>query len=727
MGRLKSLLLILVLLLTSGCLRQAYPTTAPVTSDVELQGAKVVSASAVLSKLSTAKSPRFLGIWDGVLFDYELFDEAVLARDLERIERFYHARGYYEAKVTAARVIRVDEHRVRVELRVFEGAPVVTRGDIQRFGLEGVSFDVGIAAYTAVTLRAGEPLDEDEYEASKQAMVSALADAGYAFAKVTGRVEVDIARHEAKVAFFAQPGPLARYGKVDIVGLREVPENKVRQALQISEGEAYSESSLQDARRALIALGVFNGVKINADRSSPDTRQVPISVVVEEAPLRSLKLGGGVRLDAQQTSAHLVGSWEHKNFLGGLRHLSLEARPGVVLFPTRTNNIEAPNRLLFEGHLRSQLKQPAFLEGRTTGSLATGIAVFPLLYSESTRDDPLIGFVRPDASLGLERAFLNHHLYLTPSYNWQAYLPFDYDALSLGKSIDVERESRLIDVIASFPELSIRLDLRDNSVQPKDGALIGVSWQLANGLFSGTVDDMRVRPELRGFYELAPGWVLAGRATVGFLFPSNYATSTESSNREQQLLDECEIETANPGADPDPALNACQLLAEDEQKLLVRGFFSGGPESNRGYPYRGVGPHRALSFLSRGNVDCTADQFRDSRACLRPIGGLTLWEASIELRFPTPISESLRAAIFVDASDVTRGVAEFRSNALHLSTGFGVRYLTPIGPVRFDLGFRIPGSQAPGIDSGNSQADGDPPMLFGVIPATINLALGEAY
>ena len=88
---------------------------------------------------------------------------------------------------------------------------------------------------------------------------------------MTGRVEVDIARHQAKVAFFAQPGPLARYGQVDIVGLQEVPENKVRQALQITEGEAYSESSLQDARRALISLGVFNGVKINADRSSPES------------------------------------------------------------------------------------------------------------------------------------------------------------------------------------------------------------------------------------------------------------------------------------------------------------------------------------------------------------------------------------------------------------------------------------------------------------------------
>jgi outer membrane protein insertion porin family/translocation and assembly module TamA len=471
---------------------------------------------------------------------------------------------------------------------------------------------------------------------------------------------------------------------------------------------------------------VFNSVKINADRSQPDSRRVPITVLVDEAPLRTLKLGGGERLDAQQTSAHLVTSWEHRNFLGSLRQLTLEARPGVVLFPTRTNNIEAPNRLLLESQLRASLAQPGFIEGRTTGSLATGVAVFPLLYSESSANDPLIGFVRPDARAGLERAFFAHHLYLTPSYNWQAFLPFDYDVLTVGRRIDVEIESRLIDVIASYPELSVRLDLRDDPVQPRDGALLGASVQLANGLFAGTVNDVRLRPELRFYVEIAPGWVLASRATLGLLFPENYATTVESGTRETQLLDECELETSDPANDPDPAVNACQLLAEDEQKLLVRGFFSGGPESNRGYPFRGVGPHRALGFLSRGNVDCTAAEYRDSRACLRPIGGLTLWEGSIELRLPTPVSSNLRAAIFLDASDVTRGLMEFRDNAPHLSTGFGLRYLTPVGPVRFDLGWRIPGLQAPGIDSGTSRADGDPPTLFGV-PITLNFALGEAY
>ena len=55
-------------------------------------------------------SPRFLGIWDGVVFDYEVFDETLLERDLERIQSPEHA-AYWLKKVVVQRSI--DEGRRR--------------------------------------------------------------------------------------------------------------------------------------------------------------------------------------------------------------------------------------------------------------------------------------------------------------------------------------------------------------------------------------------------------------------------------------------------------------------------------------------------------------------------------------------------------------------------------------------------------------------------------------
>ena len=53
-----------------------------------------------------------------------VLDNDVLAKDLERIQRFYRARGYYAAAIRAARVVREAPHDVRVEIDVAPGEPV---------------------------------------------------------------------------------------------------------------------------------------------------------------------------------------------------------------------------------------------------------------------------------------------------------------------------------------------------------------------------------------------------------------------------------------------------------------------------------------------------------------------------------------------------------------------------------------------------------------------------
>jgi outer membrane protein insertion porin family/translocation and assembly module TamA len=109
--------------------------------------------------------------------------------------------------------------------------------------------------------------------------------------------------------------------------------------------------------------------------------------------------------------------------------------------------------------------------------------------------------------------------------------------------------------------------------------------------------------------------------------------------------------------------------------------------------------------------------------CLRPLGGLTLWEASLEVRFA--IVGPLRAATFLDASDVSREVATIRFNFPHLSPGFGLRYGTPVGPIRLDVGYRLPFAQEVGEAELRPQ-EGDPDDVFG-LPIAIHFGLGEAF
>jgi outer membrane protein insertion porin family/translocation and assembly module TamA len=668
-----------------------------VVGRVELEGADAVDPNAVLGALATAESPRFLGIWDGVVFDYEVFDETLLERDLERIQRYYRARGYYETQVTAARVVRTDEHHVRVELRVVEGGAVLIAGDVSTPGLERLPFDAAVAASRAVTMRAGDRFDEADYERTKAEIVRSLGDHGYAFAKATGHVDVDIARHEARVRIDVVPGPHAVYGPVKVLGLKEIPEGPIRKNLDIVQGKDYSRAELEDARTALVNLGVFATVDVRQDLSQPEHAVVPVTVTVQEAPLRTLRVGGGLRFDVLEFSSNLTTGWEHRNFLGGMRRLTLELKPGLVFYPTRMDNFQAPRNVLPKGRWRAQLDQPAFLEGRTRGFVAGELDVSPLLYpglgEDASEHENVIGYIEGKLQFGASRAFFGHHVYLTPSYTWQVNVPFAY----LG-------ETTLKTVHVSYPELTAVLDFRDDPIEPHRGFLLSNTVQVAGYFFGGDTSDVKEQPEIRTYVPISKSVVFATRATVGFLFPSNYG-GTLSNPRPDSMAS-------------DAVQNAWQ---RDQQLLLFRAFYSGGPNSNRGYPFRGVGPQGVLGYLLPSTAGC--EQRPNDQACFRPLGGLTLWEASAEVRFP--LLGPLNAALFVDASDVVREVGQIRFTYPHVSPGIGLRYATPVGPLRLDVGYRVPYLQKVGVKTVPPE-EGTESTIFGA-PIAISFALGESF
>jgi outer membrane protein assembly factor BamA len=684
-----------------GCLKKDYPPARDVVSRVDVVGGSKVDEDDVEAKLATTGSSKFLGIWEGVIFDYEVFDENVLARDLERVERYYRSRGFYEAKVRAGRIIRVDGRHVRVEVQVEEGPQVFVR-EVDLTGIAELPFDIAVEVWRAQTMKDGDPFDEETFEEQAKRIAEVLGDEGYAFVEVKHRAKVDLFTHTADVSFEVIPGEVARYGPVRINGLRSIPEGPVRAVLAIREGRKYSRQALVDARDALQSLGVFASVEVREDKGHPDTRQVPITVIVQEAALRTVRLGGGARFDVLRLDTHLRIGWEHRNFLGGMRSFDIEARPGVTYFPTRIGRFVTPTRLLPENRIDAILRQPSFIEGRTTGFIAGDYNIYPLLYPIPDAADPqverIIGYQEVKASVGLERAFWRHHIFMTPSYNWQAEFPFAYQG---------EKPGALGQVRVSYPELYSIFDFRDDRLEPRSGFYFSNSVQVAGFVFGGTVSDVRVRPEARVYIPLTRNkkFVLATRVTSGFLFPHNYG------------------ETLKPGQANNPTDDA---VISDQQKLLFRAFYSGGPNSNRGYPYRGVGPHGPVGFLVPTGYNCDLsivplDQL--PAACIRPLGGLTLWEASLEVRFP--ITGPLLGATFVDSSDVTRNVGEIRLNVPHISPGLGIRYQTPVGPVRFDLAYRVPGLQQ--IGSKDLPLDeGNPGTVFG-LPIAINIALGEAY
>ncbi len=671
----------------TGCYR--VPPGKSAISTVDITGLEEIDSEDLEEHLATRESPRFLGLFIGVVYEYETFDRHALQRDLARVERYLRARGYYDARVQAARVVAVKD-KVHVVIEVEQGPPTVV-DSLVTYGDENAEKDARDEVRRSIKriLPLGAPLDEDKLAEAEKAATTALTSRGHAAAKVTRHAEVDVATHKARMSFEIHPGRVARYGPVRFEGLGTLPEDAVRRIFGIEEGQRYSSEDLADSRQALLDLGVFAAVDVETDAEEAErTGITPVTVKCEPSKIRALLAGGGAEFDQLKTDIHAVAGWQTLNFFGGLRRVDFRVKPGVVFYPTRLPTLDPPKALLYEQRVTTTFRQPALFEKRLTGLASAEYSVYPVLLPTETEN--VLGYHELRGSVGVERPF--GKLYVSPQYAYQANFPIDY----LGTTGNVER------LQISYLQLSTYLDLRDNPIKPRRGWWVGAELQGAGGLLVGDASDFRIAPEARAYVPLPKKIVLALRGALGFLFPFNYSQYAQ-------------INFKNPGP------SRAEAASRDYQILFFRGFFGGGPASNRGYPLRAIGPHDLIPYLSPAGQSASAGGCNPADPnCVLPTGGLTRWEANAELRFV--IAESFSAASFCDAGDVSPFPADIRFQRPHLSCGGGGRYDTPVGPIRLDIGVRIPGMQY--FDDGSFE--GTPTEVFG-LPIAISVAIGEAF
>jgi outer membrane protein insertion porin family/translocation and assembly module TamA len=710
---------------------------------------------------------------------YETYDRFVVERDVKRIERVYRARGFALAHVEAGRVHTRPDGKVDVQFVVDEGPEtLLTAVRIETGGFLRPQAAKALAA--AQTLAPGQRWDEQAYVDSKKKVIAALTDHGYAHATIRGGfleselapvggnsrrldpvadrdeierahqdgaettpdgqpvrrfgVRIDAVANTAEIFLQVDPGPECTFDDVSLyvdgnAGTGDLPDAQIRRAIGIRKGQAYSTERLESARHALLELGVFSTVDFVTSLTADRPTTIPVRFNLQRAPLHTITLGGGVQADVLQTDTHFLAGYEHQNFLGGLRRLTMTARPGLVLFPTNLQNLLPPQHPFFQVKARAELRQPDFLEPRTRGTLRSEFLVYPLLLPARTQaevPDVVLGYREIREAAGIDRTFFKGKLSLSSFYNIQLSFPFAY----LGTF-----DQGLSSVTVSHLSFTQALDFRDDPIHPRKGVYLANEIQLAGGFLRGDADDVKVQPDLRLYAPISAGVTTAMRGSLGFLFPRSYGSTLSK-------------EAPDPSLDPVGAVNFGRQRDRDLQLLFFRAFFSGGPSSNRGYPLRGVGPRGIAPFElgggSRAIRECVGrvpggagpsgtaagvaalppvDPATLQALCYVPLGGLSLWEWSFEVRFQ--LTKALSTLIFLDASDVTRDRLSIRFNYPHLSTGSGLRYDTPVGPVRLDIGYAIPGLQRIG-GTLDPLTEGQPSTVFG-LPIAVNIAVGEAF
>ncbi|RYZ09437.1 MAG: hypothetical protein EOO73_03845 [Myxococcales bacterium] len=706
--------------LAFGCgssLRERTVSTVTVTET----SPSTVDLDDLLDGLATA-APRKL-LW--VERERDVYDANLVARDLERIERFYRAQGYYDVKVVAARVTAVGERQVAIEVDVTPGPRVTVRKVVSdASAILELSREARFEYKKVREPTPGQPFTESRLDRYETELLRTLKESGYAYAKVDVKATVDLNARAADILVSMKPGRLSRIGEIRVVGLKQIPESKVRAALSLERGALYSEEEQQDAKEALENMQLFTRVEVTPDLSNPEATDVPVLVTLQEDQLRRLTLGGGTIVDALKLEAHVRTGWEHKNFLGGARKLSIDVTSGVDLYPNRLENLdrlfEKPTNAFWILESSVSLEQPAIFNGRTKGVIKAGFSRRPVLYSLKDTDVPeeqnVIGYHRPSGQVGLERSFFGQRILFRPSYNLEARVPFMYQG-TRPDGLDTVWVSfpRLFMLFQALPgDISEDRNKRDFSVSFRSTIeLAGVSVD-GRRYLGGSVSDLKLEPEVRGVAPIFPrrnhpeqragNLTIAGRLKFGFLLAPDYGRSLRTDN-------------------PDPSGN----VTADQLKLLSRAFYSGGANSNRGYAQNGISPHGPVGFLVPTTINCVDEP--EAAGCIRPLGGFTQWEASLELRYAALYPITL--VLFADAADVSRDIGRLQFKYPHLSVGPGVRYESPVGPIRLDLGVRVPRAQAWGerdlpADNSHGPPPGQQPELLG-FPAALQLAIGDAF
>lgn len=688
--------LLVLLSATVGCVKGPQPyaphacgqtdLSGCIIEDVKVVGNAKLPTSDITQRIATAESSHpfggilenvpILSLFDRLAVEYELFDPSVLARDLARVERIYRAHGYYDAHARAARVLKLPDGRVQVEIVVDEGKPVVVSKREVQWGTlspskdEIKSVDDRLEREKAVPVK--KPLTEAGLDEAKRVLKRRLTNQGYAYAKVDAHADVDLGKRQAVVTFKVDSGPRCTFGPVTFKGLGDLPEGRLRAAVGFKEGDTFSTTKLEASERDILAFGVLGSVEAVPDLSATGPNRptvIPVTFQATTILLRATKAGGGFDLGSR-VEGHLVFGWENQNFLGGLRRFSIEARPGVIDDPLNLGTLLSPSawataKPLPELRLHAELTQPGFIEAHTRGRLTVAANAYRLITGET--DFERIGYLELAGKGGVEREFWERHVTIGLYGSFQADEPFSYRRFGPLPAV-IGFTGITIPYIQALSTLDLRYGYgerpKPDSINPHSGVYVSTDAQLG----WADTQDVRIRPDFRGYIPLGKRMTLALRLSLGFLFPYGGALET---------LRGC-----------DPKDSSCGRYL---QLLQFRGFMSGGPNSNRGYGYNGVGPHAVVTYLS------PAAPTLGNAPLPIATGGTGLWESSVELRMR--FNETFGAAVFLEGSDVAAKIESMNLvRAPHLSTGIGFRYITPIGPLRADLGLRIPGMQQRGVN-----------------------------
>jgi translocation and assembly module TamA len=487
-----------MLLAAAGCLTARGTPDHPVITALEFRGVRSVDRSQLADRLATRSSSCFIGC------DVARLDQDELADDRLRIIAYYKERGWYRAEVQEP-IITVDgEGRVRVRLVVSEGSQArVSR--IETPGLEAAT--EALRELKRPALKVGARFTVEAYDGMRAQLLAALRSTGWALAAVKQEARILPGLEQVEVTYAVTPGPRLRFGAVEVVGTAQVAPAKVadQATLEVEPGALFDERALVRAQARVFNLGVFGGARVATGTPDLARGDIPVQVTVQEAPFQTLRAGPGVAFQSSRWEAQGLASWTHRNFLGDLRKLQLEARAGYAWLPSA-------DRQGLVGQLTAALEQP--------GALGRQVDLAIKLGGERSIEQSYAywaarGRIATPLRLASRWTF-------TPSYNLENYwvdAGFDSVGGTIPPQLQACNANRIC--LLSYLEQRLAWDGRDDPVETRSGLAAALTVQEGFRLGQNGYNYLRIAPEVSVYVPLGWRTVLAARLRIGGLVPIN--------------------------------------------------------------------------------------------------------------------------------------------------------------------------------------------------------------
>lgn len=602
---------------------------------IRFTGNRNIPAEELRSFMRTSETGFFSFLASNDTFNREFFEE-----DVTRLQALYYDRGYLAVAVGTPRIeLTPDRKHIDITIPIEEGP----RFRIGRLRVAEVNEDREEIEPLGGRRRLREMIEADPGDwFSRTTLAQNLLDItrfyrdrGYALVEVHPQTDLDMADRRVDVIIQIRRGPRVRIERINIRGNTKTRDLVIRREIGIAEGDLYSQTLVEEGKARIQALGYFERVDVSEEEGSAPDRIV-INYEVAERPTGTFQVGAGF---SSIESFIFTAQVQQQNLFGRGQSLSLQLQLSGI----------------------RQLAQVGFVEPYLFGTDWTAaVEGFKTIrqFQDFNRDST-------GGGLTLGHPIVSHDLRLFVRYNAE-YVDISsrtgglFGGAGRGAGFNIFRRLPLAnlfrDGLTSSVQLSLTYDTRDNRLFPTSGIYASASAELADRFLGSENVFTRYRAFARFYKQIFGGFVLKLNTEWGLV-----------------------------------------TSREPEGVPIFERFFLGGIFNVRGFPLNSLGPRLGLPVSTDPNAP-------PSGATRGQIGGNMQFFYNLELELPIIEEVGIRGVIFTDGGnawnledalcqgpppvdgDPASDPCEVDPFRLRTSWGFGIRWISPLGPLRFEWG-----------------------------------------